>query len=169
MYVRILGAACGSLILVSTASARSSYSGTWVGPGEIIKGVPICTGGSDVGCQLPALRALSTYRLTFRGSGIQYYAEGPTGATHDPISAKGTCRMRLTLDHVAGGWTYYIPVARATFAGEGGPGVFCQTTRLKNSSVALRIRPAGAKLRVEFGEAQIQSKYKSYTYLSRTA
>lgn len=167
---RILAVAGASMILVSAAMARSSVSGTWVARGLTLKGIPVCSGGRDIGCIPPSVRALYTFRLTFSGSRLQYYGEGPTEASHDPVSAKGTCRMRMAFDHVGGGWTYYVAVARATFIGEGGPGVACQTTALRWGKVTLRVRPAGAKLRLEFGEQGVASSYgDAYTYLSRAA
>ena len=112
--------------------------------------------------------ALTTYRFTFRNAGIDYYGIGPTPASHDSPTAKGWCRMHLIFDHDAGGWSYYKAAAVAKFAGEGGPGVFCQTLPLKFSVSAARVRPAGAKLKVEFGELQVPSSYsRSHAYLSR--
>ncbi len=114
--------------------------------------------------------ALTTYRLTFRKNGIDYYGVGPTPASHDSPSAKGWCRMRLAFDHDAAGWSYFKATVRATFAGEGGPGVFCQTEALKFSVSALRIRKAGGKLKVEFGELQTPSSYgETHAYLSRVS
>jgi len=168
-FVRLLVVTGTSLILVSPALARSSFSGAWIARGLTLKGIPICSGGRDIGCMPRSVQALYTFRLTFRGSGIQYYGEGPTDASHDPVSAKGTCRMRLARDHVAAGWTYYTAVAKATFSGEGGPGVPCQVLPLSGYDVSLRIRPAGAKLRVEFGYSSFPQKYNAYTFVSRVS
>lgn len=169
-FFRILAVVGASLILVSAAVAHSAVSGTWVARGLTLKGIPVCSGGRDIGCMPPSVRALYTFRLTFRGSRVQYYGEGPAEASHDPVSAKGTCRMRLAFDHVGGGWTYYVAIARATFTGEGGPGIACQTRPLQAPNVSIRVRPAGAELRLEFGELGVPSAYgDAYTYLSRAA
>ena len=155
----------GALVLIATAigAAALSWSGTWAGHGEIVKGIPICAGGgSDVGCQSRSVLASSSFRLTFTKSAVAYYGEGPTGASHDSPSAKGWCRMRLTVERVSRGWTYYNPAGRAKSAGEGGPGVPCGT--------GLRIHQAGAKLRVEFGyDHNPSNDFSSYTYLSRSS
>jgi hypothetical protein len=48
--------------------------------------------------------------------------------------------------------------------------VFCQTVSFRFSVSALRLRRAGAKLKVEFGELQIPSSYlRAYAYLSRVS
>ncbi len=169
MLIRILAVAGASLILVSVGWARSSFSGTWVARSLTLKGIPICSGGRDIGCMPRSVQALYTFRLTFRGSGLQYYGEGPTDASHDPVSAKGTCRMRLARDHVAAGWMYYAAVAKATFSGEGGPGVPCQELPISGYDVSLRIRLVGVKLRVEFGYSSFPAKYKAYTFVSRVS
>jgi hypothetical protein len=113
--------------------------------------------------------ALTTLRFTFRASGIDYYGEGQTGASHDSASARGWCRMRLIFDHVAEGWTYYKATGRAKFAGEGGPGVDCQTLKQDQFQYAVRVRQAAAKLKAEFGHLQTPSDFNRYaaTYLSR--
>jgi hypothetical protein len=118
-----------------------------------------------------SLVALTTYRLTFRNSGADYFGEGPTAASHDSPSAMGWCRMRLIFDHVGGGWTYYKAAGRARFAGEGGSGVPCQDAPLKFGRLALRARQAGAKLKAQFGWLQIPSSFDRdrATYLSRTS
>ena len=78
------------------------------------QGDPDCKGptAGQVGCQSSGDGALFSFRLKFDAKGIDYYAVGPTGASHDSPSAKASCTMRFTLDRLGGGWTYYRQAAR---------------------------------------------------------
>jgi hypothetical protein len=108
-------------------------------------------------------------QFLFRGSGIDYYGVGLTGASHDSPTAKGWCRMHLAFDHVASGWTYYRRSGPVRFVGEGGPGVACTQPSEVHVRFAARVRRAGTKLKVNFGDLNFPPSFDSdwpTTYLS---
>ena len=165
----------GALTLAASVGATSqsrAWSGRWSGHPGPPKGVPVCPGDSNaVGCIPRSVLAATTVQFTFRASGIDYYGVGLTGASHDSPTAKGWCRMRLSFDHVAAGWTYYRRVGPSKFAGEGGPGVACETLNEAQVHYAARVRQAGAKLKVGFGDPHFPPSFGDYptTYLSRSS
>ena len=134
---------------------------------------PSVPGDSNaVGCIPRSTIAATTVQFTFRASGIDYYGVGLTAASHDPPTAKGWCRIRFTFDHVAAGWTYYRRSGRSKFSGEGGPSVACETLGEAQVHFATRVRQAGAKLKVQFGDLNFPPSFTSdwpTTYLTRSS
>lgn len=84
---------------------------------------------------------------------------GKTMATHDPENAVSTCVMRFRFASAmsTGGWRMYEQVGKPVLSGavSGGMPEFsvCQRHDPSGTSkVVLRIRPAGSKLKSEFGD-----------------
>ena len=77
--------------------------------------------------------------------------------------------MLRSFDHVAAGWTYYRRAGSSKFAGEGGSGVACETLSEAQVHYAARVRQAGSKLKVGFGDVPFPPSFDDYptTYLSR--
>jgi hypothetical protein len=170
----IVSALLGGLMLAASVGATSqsrAWSGRWSGHPGPPRGVPVCPGNSNpVGCIPRSTLTATTVQFTFGASGIDYYGEGLTDASHDPPIAKGSCRMRLVLDHLAAGWTYYRRSGPSKVVGEGGPGVACARTS-DDVRFAARIRQAGGKLKVDFGDLDFPPSFGDdwpTTYLSRT-
>ena len=171
----VMVALVGALALTVSAGAGShsvTWSGRWSGHPGPPRGVPVCPGNTNpVGCIPRSVLAATKVQFTFRAGGIDYYGEGLTDASHDSPTAKGWCRMRLNFDHVAAGWTYYRRVGASKYAGEGGPGVACETLSEAQVHFAARVRQAGAKLKVGFGDLLFPPSFADYptTYLSRSS
>lgn len=117
------------------AAGRAVPSGTWVG----WAGGPIAAG-------LPQERR-AFYTITVGPQVMNVVATGPTGASHDSPSAKARCTWRFRFENEQAGWRSYKQVAGTT-AGAGGLETAPCNSRPEN---LVRIRPAGAKLKVEFG------------------
>lgn len=173
---RLIPGACaafGALTLAASVGATSlTWSGKWSGHPGPPTGVPVCPGDSDpVGCIPRRTLAATRVQFTFRASGIDYYGEGLTAASHDPPTAKGWCRIRFIFDHLSGGWTYYRRSGSSKFAGEGGPGVACETLSEARVHFATRVHKAGTKLKVQFGDLKFLPSFTSdwpTTYLTRS-
>ena len=90
---------------------------------------------------------LSTIRLTLTAQTAAVLAVGPTGASHDSPTAKATCTSRYRFEAVQDGWRYYKQTA-GTLKGEGGLETGPCSPR---PELVMRVRPAGAKLKAEWG------------------
>jgi hypothetical protein len=127
--------------LALAAPASAGTNGTWTGrlidPREQIPSSAYAHGTLVVGA------AAVTARFT-----------NHTQAAHDSPSAMSTCTMKFRYSKTAAGWRYYAEVGRpilvAGSSAGGRPDLsMCSYTLLSGGS-AIRIRPAGAKLRVEY-------------------
>lgn len=110
-------------------------SGTWVGRSGII-------GYAD------SPERLAQLTLTTTATGARVVATGPTGASHDATSARATCTSRFAAEGSRTGWWYYRQRPGGTIQGEGGLETGPCSSR---PELVMRIRRAGAKLKVEFG------------------
>jgi hypothetical protein len=127
--------------LLLAASAAAGTTGTWSGrlidPREQIPSSAYAHGTLVVGA------AAVTARFT-----------NHTQAAHDSPSATSTCSMKFRYWRTAAGWRYYAEVGRPLMVeGSSAGGMpdlsICSYTLISGGS-AIRIRPAGAKLRVEY-------------------
>lgn len=139
--MRLVGVfvACCGLILAGTAAAgvTGSWKGRLIDPREQIPSSAYPTGTLAVGA--------STATARFAGH---------TQAAHDSPSATSSCSMTFRYWKTADGWRYYAetgrPVLLSGSTSGGMPDLsMCSFTAIKGGS-EIRIRPAGAKLRVEF-------------------
>lgn len=139
-------------MVVALAAAGSTLAGgvngTWTG--RLI--IP-----QEIG-NIPT-SAYPTAKLVVGPATVSATFHGRTQAAHDPESATSTCTMRLRFRAAlsSDGWRVYENVGKPTLAGSvsGGPPdmspCFYWSTDGK-SRVLLRVRPAGNKLKAEFGE-----------------
>ena len=87
---------------------------------------------------------------------VQVESTGVTGASHDAATAKSTCTTRYRFSGAlsADGWLGYVQEGKPKVSGSVGGGApsngICGSTPGAYRD-AVRLRPAGAKLRVEFG------------------
>lgn len=135
--VAAIGAAAVALCSVSAAAAATSAvpSGTWVG-----------TAGGPLVAGLPRER-LAQVTITVGAKVLSVVAVGPTGASHDSPDARARCTWRYTFEKAESGWRRYKQVA-GTISGAGG----LETAPCsKRPEGLVRLRLAGAKLKVEFG------------------
>lgn len=136
----------------ATASIEAVPSGKWVGRSDF------------VGPPSPKERR-SSLTVNVTAQTLSVVAIGPTGASHDPASATGTCTSRYRFAKEIAGWRYYEQTS-GTVKGEGGIETAPCSTR---PEVVARLRPAGAKLKIEFGMV-LRGEYRSYlhrAYLTR--
>ena len=131
--------ACAALIAV--ASAAAGTNGAWVGrlidPGEQIPSSAYAKGTLVVGS------TAATARFTNR-----------TLAAHDSPSATSSCSMRFRFTKVVDGWRYYVEVGGPRLTSGSRSGGMPDLSMCSYSTIhgggAIRIRPAGSKLRVEY-------------------
>lgn len=147
----LLVAAALAAVAVPAGSAQAgdaAPSGTWVGRSGVI-------GYAD-----PPER-LAQLTLTTTATGARVVATGPTGASHDATSARATCRSSFVAEGPRAGWWYYRQRPGGTVQGEGGLETGPCSSR---PELVMRIRRAGAKLKVEFGT---RSRGGSESFLHR--
>ena len=142
----IVGVAVAALMIVGVAygfGAASLY-GTWLG-------TPTFPGKRG------PRYVYDPIKLVAGPVRVRVESTGLTGASHDAADAKSTCTTRYRFNSVlsADGWRLYVQEGRPKVSGSvaGGPptsGV-CGPYPLATYRGAVRLRPAGAKLRVEFG------------------
>jgi hypothetical protein len=127
--------------LATAASAVATTSGTWTG--RLI----------DPREQIPS-SAYAHGTLVVGASAITARFTNHTQAAHDSPTATSTCSMKFRYARTAVGWRYYAEVGRpALVAGSPSGGMpdlsMCSYTPLSGGS-AIRLREAGAKLKVEY-------------------
>jgi hypothetical protein len=145
---RLLGPAIGAVVVASAAhgGVAASVFGTWVGtpryPGQ---------SGPNV--------VYTPITLVAGPAWVRVESTGPTTASHDAADAMSTCttRYRFSSSLSVGGWRIYTQQGAPKLSGSvsGGPpstGV-CGSGLSGAYRDAVRIRPAGAKLKIEFGIA----------------
>lgn len=141
----------GTMIFALAAAGSAlagSVNGTWVG--RMIN-------PQEIG-NIPT-SAYPTAKLTVGPATISAAFHGRTQAAHDPESATSSCTMRFRFNGAlsADGWRVYEEVGKPVLTGSvsgGQPdlsGCFYHVAS-GQSRVVLRVRPAGAKLKAEFGE-----------------
>jgi hypothetical protein len=134
--VAVVASLAGSARAGDTArAADTAPSGTWTGRSGII-------GYTDPPGRLAQLT------LTTAAAGARLVATGPTGASHDAPSARATCTSSYVAEGTRAGWWYYRQRPGGTVRGEGGIETAPCSTR---PELVMRIRRAGAKLKVEIG------------------
>ena len=96
-------------------------------------------------------------KLVVTAASVSAQFHGKTQAAHDPDTAVSTCVVRLRFNSAlsSDGWRLYEGVGKAVLTGSvsGGPPEMsrCQVSA-GSSRLVLRLRPAGAKLKAEFGQ-----------------
>ena len=96
-------------------------------------------------------------KLVVGPASITVQVSGKTQAAHDPETATSTCVMRLRFMSKlsSNGWRLYEQFGKPVLSGSvrGGPPEFspCGYDPSGVSREVLRVRPAGAKLKAEFG------------------
>jgi hypothetical protein len=97
---------------------------------------------------------------------VRVESTGPTTASHDAADATSTCTTRYRFNSVLStdGWRLYVqegqPKVTGSGAATGGPpstGI-CGSTPLPSARDAVRLRPAGTKLRAEWGTVNPAAK-----------
>ena len=139
----------GAVAVALAAAApvlAGGVNGTWTGRFVI----PQEVGNIPFSAFPPAKLVVTTASVT-----AQFH--GKTTATHDPDTAVSTCVVRLRFNSAlsSDGWRLYEGVGKAVLTGSvsGGPPEMsrCQVSA-GSSRLVLRLRPAGAKLKAEFGQ-----------------
>jgi hypothetical protein len=102
--------------------------------------------------------AYPTAKVVVDASIVTAQFTGKTQAAHDPETAVSTCSMRLRFSGTlsSDGWRLYEEVGKTVVTGavSGGPPDMsaCQMHDPSGATrVVLRVRPAGSKLKAEFG------------------
>jgi hypothetical protein len=137
-----LAALTALAFLALVGSALAGTTGTWSGrlidPGE-----PQVPSSAYAHGSLVVGATAATARFT-----------NHTLAAHDSPSATSTCSMKFRYTKSAAGWRYYVEVGRPVLvAGSttgGMPDLSMCSYTIVSGGAGIRIRPAGAKLRVEF-------------------
>ena len=148
------------VVLVAAGSALGGgVNGTWAG--RMIY-------SQEIG-NIPT-SAYPTVKLAVGPATISAVFHGRTQAAHDPESATSTCAMRFQFRGglSSDGWRVYEEVGMPVVTGTGGPPDMsgCQYYTLDGKSrVLLRVRPAGNKLRAEFGEFGLRAPEFGAGYL----
>jgi hypothetical protein len=96
-------------------------------------------------------------KLVVTAASVSAQFHGKTQAAHDPETAVSTCVVRLRFNSAlsSDGWRLYEGVGKAVLTGSvgGGPPEMSRCQVIAGSSrLVLRLRPAGAKLKAEFGQ-----------------
>jgi hypothetical protein len=131
-------------LLTAGVALAGSVNGTWVGKLPFVQ-------GPEVSAQerIPTSAFPSAKLVVATGSVVAEFS-GLTQAAHDAANARATCTMRFRFADVKDGWRLYPQGGRPRIVGTstGGMPEFspCQTP----SGGMLRLRAAGAKLKVEF-------------------
>jgi hypothetical protein len=103
-------------------------------------------------------------KLVSSSAWVQVESTGLTGASHDAADAKSTCttRYRFSSALSAAGWRIYVQQGKPKVSGSvsGGPPTsgICGSSPCCPYRDAVRLRPAGVKLRVEFGSVNPSSR-----------
>jgi hypothetical protein len=141
-----------ALVLVAVAQARTEGSvyGTWIG-------TPRVAGKSGPGYRYDPVK------LVVGTAHMQVDSTGPTIASHDAPSATSTCTTRYRFNSVLSrdGWRVYVQEAATKISGAvsgGQPSYGVCGASLAAFRDAVRLRPAGTKLRVEFGGLKASEK-----------
>ena len=128
-------------------SVHAGVNGTW--SGRLIT-------PQEVG-NIPT-SAYPTTTLVIGPASITVRVSGKTSAAHDPETAMSTCVMRFRYSSAlsSDGWRLYQQFAKPVLSGSvsgGAPELSpCAYDPSGQSRVVLRVRPAGTKLKAEFGE-----------------
>lgn len=128
-----------SLMLAPAAAAgtNGTWSGRLIDPQEQIPSSAYARG------TLAITASAATARFTNR-----------TLAAHDSPSATSSCSMRFRYAKTADGWRYYVEVGGPRLTSGSTAGGMPDLSMCSYSTIhgggALRIRPAGSKLRVEY-------------------
>ena len=124
-------------LVAAGAAAAASINGIWVGKPKIVQEP-----------QIP-VSAYPPVRLVVSASAMTLHVTGRTSATHDG-DAVSTCEQRYAYKAMLAGWRLYLQSGRPkiTGAASGGPPElsFCGQPK----GAVIRVRPAGAKLKVEY-------------------
>jgi hypothetical protein len=139
IVVLALGATAGSAL----GGVNGSWSGRFITPQEI-GNIPTS--------------AYPITKLVVGPAAITVQVSGKTLAAHDPETAMSTCVMRFRFSSAlsSGGWRLYQQFVKPVLSGSvsGGAPEFsaCGYDPSGESRVVLRVRPAGSKLKAEFGQ-----------------
>jgi hypothetical protein len=139
---RSVGVAVAALVIVGVAhgfTAASVY-GTWVG-------TPVIPG------QLHGPGVFYTPITLVAGPvWVRVESTGPTGASHDAADATSTCTTCYRFNSVLStdGWRLYVQKGNPKITGSGAVTGGEPTTGICGG-YAVRLRPAGTKLRAEWG------------------
>ena len=139
----------------TAASALAGVNGTW--SGRLI--IP-----QEVG-NIPT-SAYPITKMVVGPASITVQVTGKTQAAHDPETAMSTCVMRLRYSAAlsSDGWRLYQQFVKPVLSGSvsGGAPEFssCGYDPSGMSRVVLRVRPAGSKLKAEFGEYLVKFKQR---------
>ena len=138
----VVVAAVGAIAGSALAGLNGTWSGRFIIPQEV--------------GNIPS-SAYPIAKLVVTSASVSAEFHGKTGAAHDPETAVSTCVVRLRYNAAlsSNGWRLYEGVGKAVLTGSisGGFPEFsrCQVSA-GNSRLVLRLRPAGAKLKAEFGQ-----------------
>ena len=138
----IVVAAAGATAGSAVAGVNGTWSGRFIIPQEV-GNIPTA--------------AYPTAKLVVTSASVSALFHGKTQAAHDPETAVSTCLVRLRFNSAlsSDGWRLYEGVGKAVLTGSvsGGPPEMSRCQVIAGSSrLVLRLRPAGAKLKAEFGQ-----------------
>jgi hypothetical protein len=135
--VRPLVLALAALSAAGIAHAASPL-GTWVGTARDVRepGIP--------------RSAYPSGKLTVGSTTVVAEFSGRTQAAHDAPNATSTCRMVFRFVKVDTGWRIYRQAGRMRIIGPSTGGPPDLSPCFSPTGNALRVRPAGSKLKAEF-------------------
>lgn len=139
IVVVALGATAG----LALAGVNGTWSGRFITPQEI-GNIPTS--------------AYPITELVVGPASITVQVSGKTSAAHDPETAMSTCVMRFRFSSAlsSDGWRLYQQFTKPVLSGSvsgGAPELSpCEYDPSGQSRVVLRVRPAGSRLKAEFGE-----------------
>lgn len=139
IVVLILGATAGPVL----AGVNGTWSGRFISPQEV-GNIPTS--------------AYPTAKLVVGAASLTARFSGRTQAAHDPETAISTCSMQFRFRSAlsSDGWRVYEQVGKVVLGGSVSGGMpdlsACQGNDPSGAShVIVRLRPAGGKLKAEFG------------------
>ena len=137
---------CAVLAVTVAGSARAgSVTGLW--KGRMLD--PQLTGPDVPAPERAPIRDFPVATLLVKASTAELRTTGVTIATHDSTTAESTCAMDFRFAVLEDGWRVYRQLGRMHLSGSvsgGAPALSACAPR----GGALRVRPVGRKLKVEF-------------------
>ena len=142
----VVVAAVGAIAGSALAGVNGTWSGRFIIPQEV--------------GNIPS-SAYPTATLVVTAASVSAEFHGKTMAAHDPENAVSTCSMRFRFSGAlsSDGWRIYAEVGKPVISGSGAAGggmpdlAECfQHDPGGHSLVILRVRPAGTKLKAQFGQ-----------------
>jgi hypothetical protein len=142
---QVAAAAVIIAILATGTALAGTVNGTW--RGRMLD--PQLTGSDVPAPERAPIRDFAVATVIVKSSSAMMSSTGVTMATHDSPTAVSTCAMRFRFALAEDGWRVYRQLGPMKLSGAvsgGAPALSACAPR----GGALRVRPAGAKLKAEF-------------------